>query len=219
MGSSRGRERSGRRGAAIARCALALAALSPIAAPAPATATELSSGQASLFSSASIYPPSASEMTVCYGFGCRRRAMLDFTAADRGALARILAGGRGSAAAERAAVRKAMVWFDRRMGPVIGTTRRVARADITAPDVTHNYDCWDTTRNTTGLLLVLQGWGLLRYHVVGDPQSRGLIIQRPHNTAVLVERATKAEWAVDMWTHAYAEPPDVMPLAQWVKEF
>ncbi len=145
--------------------------------------------------------------------------MLDFTAADRGALARILAGGRGSAAAERAAVRKAMVWFDRRMGPVIGTTRRVARADITAPDVTHNYDCWDTTRNTTSLLLVLQGWGLLRYHVVGDPQSRGLIIQRPHNTAVLVERATKAEWAVDMWTHAYAEPPDVMPLAQWVKEF
>src|SRR5260370_40298666 len=126
-------------------------------------------------------------MPVCYGFVCRRREILDFTPADRIALTQILAAGRASAAAERAAVQKTVVWFDRRMGPVIGTNKRVAKADFRALDDQHNYDCWDTTRNTTSLLLVLQQWGLFRYQVVGAPhyRSKALVLQPPHNAAVL----------------------------------
>jgi hypothetical protein len=190
-----------------------------IAAPVSAQTTELSAPQAALYSTVSIFPPSAKSMTVCYGFVCRRREILDFTPGDRNTLTQILAAGRASAAAERAAVQKAVIWFDRRMGPVIGTDKRVAKADIRALDSSHNYDCWDTTRNTTSLLLVLQQWGLLKYHVVGDPHYRGnaLVLQLPHNTAVLVERATKVEWVVDMWPRAYAQPPDVMTLEKWVE--
>ena len=90
-----------------------------------------------------------------------------------------MAAGRASAAAERAAVQKAVIWFDRRMGPMIGTNKRVANADIRAIDDKHNYDCWDTTRNITSLLLVLQEWGLFKFHTVGDPHYRGnaLVLQ------------------------------------------
>ena len=191
-----------------------------VAAALPAYALELSAPQAALYSTVSIFPPSAKSMTVCYGFVCRRREMLDFTPADRSALTQILAARRASAAAERAAVQKAVIWFDRRMGPVIGTNKRVAKADFRALDTSHNYDCWDTTRNTTSLLLVLQQWGLLKYHVVGDPHYRGnaLVLQTPHNTAVLVERATGVEWVVDMWPRGYAQPPDVMTVEKWVTE-
>jgi hypothetical protein len=126
----------------------------------PAGAIELSPAVAALYTTVSIYPPSATSMTVCYGFVCRRREILDFTSADRTALTQILSAGKASAAAERAAVQKAVVWFDRRMGPVIGTNKRVAKADFRYFDDKHNYDCWDTTRNTTSLLLVLQEWGL-----------------------------------------------------------
>lgn len=187
---------------------------------APAAAGDLSAGIANLYSSVSILPPSANTMTVCYGFVCRRRHMLDFGPGDRAALTKLLAAGRGSAAAERAAVQKAVVWFDRRLGPVLGTDKRIARADFRYFDDKHNYDCWDTTRNTTSLLLLLQGWGLLKYHSVGDPRYRGnvLVLQTPHNTAVLVERATGVEWAVDMWPRSYAELPDVMTIDKWVKE-
>jgi hypothetical protein len=113
-----------------------------------------------------------------------------------------------------------VVWFDRRMGPVLGTDKRVARADFRAGDDSHNFDCWDTTRNVTSLLLVLQDWGLLKFHTVGNPHYRGntLALQTPHNTAVLVERATHAEWVVDMWPRGYAQLPDVMPLDRWIKE-
>ena len=186
----------------------------------PAKAVELSSAIAYLYSSVSIYPPSANSMTVCYGFVCRRREILDFTAADRSAITQIMAAGRASAAAERAAVQKVVVWFDRRMGPILGTNKRVAKADFRYFDDKHNYDCWDTTRNTTSLLLVLREWGLLKHHAIGDPHYRGntLVLQTPHNTAVLVERATKVEWVVDLWPRGYLQPPDVMPVQQWVKE-
>ena len=162
-----------------------------------ANAAELSSAIAYLYSSVSIYPPSAQSMTVCYGFVCRRREILVFSAGDRSAITQIMAAGRASAAAERAAVQKVVVWFDRRMGPILGTNKRVAKADFRYFDDKHNYDCWDTTRNTTSLLLVLQ---------------------TPHNTAVLVERATKVEWVVDLWPRGYLQPPDVMTVQKWVTE-
>jgi hypothetical protein len=222
MGLTGGRKRSGGTGKTPAFCATAMAFIGStlIAAPGPAFAVELSAPVAALYSTVSIFPPSARSMTVCYGFVCRRREILDFSAGDRHTLTQILGAGRASAAAERAAVQKAVIWFDRRMGPVIGTDKRVAKADIRAFDDKHNYDCWDTTRNTTSLLLVLQEWGLLRYHVVGDPHYRGnaLVLQTPHNTAVLVERATRVEWVVDMWPRGYSQPPDVMTVQKWVTE-
>jgi hypothetical protein len=183
-------------------------------------ATELSREVAALYSTVSIYPPSATSMTVCYGFVCRRREILNFTPGDRAALTQILNAGHASAAAERAAAQKAVVWLDRRMGPIIGTNKRVAKADFRYFDDKHNYDCWDTTRNTTSLLLVLQEWKLLKFHTVGDPHYRGntLVLQTPHNTAVLVDRATKIEWVVDLWPRGYLQPPDVMTVQKWVTE-
>jgi hypothetical protein len=216
-------DKSGQRGrsrTSSMRMLVVSAILAVLSAVPPAGAVELSAPIAALYSTVSIYPPSATSMTVCYGFVCRRREILDFTPADRNALTQLLSAGKASAAAERAAVQKAVVWFDRRMGPVIGTNKRVAKADFRYFDDKHNYDCWDTTRNTTSLLLVLQEWGLFKYHTVGDPHYRGnaLVLQTPHNTAVLVERTTRVEWVVDMWPRGYLELPDVMPVEKWVKE-
>jgi hypothetical protein len=66
----------------------------------------------------------------------------------------------------------------------------------------------------------MQQWGLFKYHTVGDPHYRGnvLVLQTPHNTAVLVDRATGVEWSVDMWTRAFAQTPEVMPIPEWVKQ-
>lgn len=206
---------------AIRSMAAAVLALPLIAATAErGAASDLTREISQLYSSVSILPPSARGMTICYGFVCRRRAALDFSAADRSALSRILAAGRNSPAAERRAIQKAVVWFDRKVGPSIGTDKRVARADFRSGRDQANFDCWDTTRNTTSLLLVLKQWGLLRHHDVGDPRYRGntLRLQTPHNTAVVIEQKSRREWVVDMWTRAYAELPDVMPVEQWLKE-
>ena len=173
-----------------------------------------------MYAEAGISPPTAAKMTVCYGFACRRRMDLSFTAKERATLMGIVARGRASPAAERQAIQRAFVWFDHRVGSEVGTSRRVANADIRTFDDAHNFDCRDTTRNDTSLLLVLQEWGALRYHTVSNPRYRGNILvgQLPHNTAVITEQKSGAKWIVDMWTTAYGQVPDVMPLAKWLEE-
>ncbi len=200
--------------------ATAAAAFGVALAAQPVSAMQLTPQQRELYTSVSTSPPTAETMTVCYGFVCRRRIELDFTAADRKALAQIIAAGKASAIAERAAIQKAVMWFDRKVGPTLGTTTRVARADIRSGADAKNFDCWDSTRNVSSLLLVLQEWGLLKHHTVGNPRYRGniLAMQLPHNTAVIVEKQSRMEWAVDMWTTRYLQPPDVMLVEQWLKE-
>jgi hypothetical protein len=186
----------------------------------PAAAVDFPPGIAFLYESVSIYPPNGNSMTICYGFVCRRRLEFEFTAADKKALDAIMAKGKASAAAERAAVQEAVVWWDRRLGPILKTTTRIARADFRHNADATNYDCWDTTRNITSLLLLLQSWGYLRHHTVSEPKYRGnwLVWQTPHNTPVIKDRAGGGDFVVDMWTVGYAEKPQVMTVAQWMTE-
>ena len=185
----------------------------------PGVALELRPEIAKLYESVSVYPPNGNSMTVCYGFVCRRRALFDFTPADKKALAGIMAAGKANPAAERAAIQKAVVWFDKRLGPILGTTTRIPRADFRHNADKSNYDCWDTTRNITALLVLMQDWGYLKHHTVTDPRYRGnvLVLQTPHNTPVIKEKAG-GEWVVDMWTVGYAQPPQVITVAQWMTE-
>jgi hypothetical protein len=187
---------------------------------ASAQATEMTPGVSALYESVSIYPPNGNSMTICYGFVCRRRLEFEFTAADKKALEAIMAKGKASAQAERAAVQNAVIWWDKRIGPILGTTIRLARADFRHNADATNYDCWDTTRNITSLLLLLRDWGYLRHHAVINPRYRGnvLVLQTPHNTPVIKEKVGGGEWVVDMWTVAYAQPPQVMTVAQWMTE-
>src|SRR3954471_1233641 len=104
--------RQGRRTATGLTQALVAMACVALSGASPAGAVELSAPVAALYTSVSIFPPSADSMTVCYASVCRRREILDFTPADRKALSQILSQGRASAIAERAAVQKAVVWFD-----------------------------------------------------------------------------------------------------------
>ena len=160
-------------------------------------------------------------MTVCYGFVCRLRLTLVFTAAERTTIANLMNKGQANAAEERKAIQQVFVWFDRRVGREVGTDKRIANADVRSFDANHNFDCWDTTRNAASLLLVLQEWGLLRHHTVADPRYRGNILvgQLPHNTAVIKETAAGGtSWVVDMWPTAFGQVPDVMTLDKWLDE-
>ena len=185
-----------------------------------AVAIEMSYAITQMYASVEVPPPTSSRMTVCYGFVCRLRVHLDFTQSDHKALSDLLNKGKATAEAERRALQSAVQWFDHRMGPILNTSRRVARADIRHLDDSRNYDCYDTTRNAVSLLLVLREWGLLRHHTISDPRYRGTLIfgQTPHNTAVLKDRGTGQEWVLDLWPKAYGELPDVMTIEKWLTE-
>ncbi len=165
----------------------------------------------------SVTPPTPSMVFVCHGFGCKYRDEVDLTAGDRAKLTQILASGRASAEAERKAVAAAGAWFDRRVGPVAGTQNHVARAGAKYMYDIHQFDCIDSSRNTTSLLLVLDQLKLLRHHDVDAPEARGFFIdgRPPHATAVLVEKTTGTKWSIDSWTVGYGQALEVMPLDRW----
>jgi hypothetical protein len=165
----------------------------------------------------SVTPPTPAMVFVCHGFGCKYRDEVDLTAGDRAKLTQILAAGRASPEAERKAVAAAGAWFDRRVGPIAGTQNHVARAGAKYMYDVHQFDCIDTSRNTTSLLLVLDQLKLLRHHDVDAPEARGFFIdgRPPHATAVLVEKVTGTKWSIDSWTVGYGQALEVMPLDRW----
>src|SRR5262245_60616419 len=173
------------------------------------------------YASVSLSLPTTRQVIVCHGFGCAQRTPIGLSSADLTKLASLLAPGRASAEAERKAVAAAEAWFDRRIGPEAGTTRRMARATgIGSQGQVGQMDCIDTSRNSTSLLLILEQLRLLRHHKVEGPEARGYLLdgRGPHATAVLTDIHTGRKWAVDSWTHKYGEQPDVMPLDVWMKQ-
>jgi hypothetical protein len=169
------------------------------------------------FAEYALSPPTANQIFVCHGFGCKYRVEIDLTAGDRAKLAQFLAAGRVSAAAERKAVAAAGAWFDKRVGPVAGTANHVARAGMKYMFDTRQFDCIDSSRNTTSLLMVLDQLNLLRYHDVDEPEARGYMVdgRPPHATAVLIERTTGKKWSIDSWTVGYGQALEIMPLERW----
>jgi hypothetical protein len=171
-----------------------------------------------VYTQLSISPPTTSSVVVCHGFGCRFRTAVGLGPKDHAKLKQLFASAKKTPDAERKAVAAATKWFDVRVGPEAGTTRRVAYAGVRSEQGPEQMDCIDMSRNNTSLLLVLDQMGLLKHHKVDAPKARGMLFDRwPHATAVLRETVSGQQWAVDNWTHKFGEGPDVMPLEEWLK--
>ena len=172
---------------------------------------------AEVYAELSLRMPTPTLVVACHGFGCANQAYVILSAGDRVRLATLLAAGKSSPAAERRAVAGAVQWLDRRIGPLAGTTHRVARAGASESHDTGQMDCIDISANNTSLFLLLAQLRLLNHHRPELPVSRGFLVdgRLPHTTAVLGEAKAGQKWAVDNWTRKYGEMPEVTPLDEW----
>jgi hypothetical protein len=155
-------------------------------------------------------------LTVCHGFGCAYRDQLFLTPAQISYLRGMLRADR-SAGEERKTIARIVSWFDRVGGRVAGTVGRVAYAGVGTKTGPSQMDCVDLTANITELLIVLDRAKLLKFHGVGEPVSRGFLIdgRQPHTTPVIVEVANGSQWSVDSWTRAYGQSPEIMGITEW----
>lgn len=160
--------------------------------------------------------PDVSRLYVCHGFDCSYKTKLDVGAPDASRFAEIMAGGGGSAAAERVAISKSVQYFEDRAAQQIGI-RDKPKSDISQSRERGQMDCIDESTNTRTLLRFLNERGLLKFHSVEMNVSRGLFVdgRYPHSTAVLREKAGGQRWAVDSWYEPMGGPPDIMPLEAW----
>jgi hypothetical protein len=183
----------------------------------PATAGDIDAAVSSALQSWSLPVPSSGSLVFCHGYNCNLRTQIGLSGADHARLGALMEPGRASADAERRAIALTEAWFEERVAPRTGTAHAKARASVGwgVGGDPKQFDCVDTTANTTSLLVVLDRLGLLRHHQVSTPISR-LLAGGPHFTAVIREKKSGQGWTVDPWTHDNGELPDVWKVERWI---
>jgi hypothetical protein len=161
--------------------------------------------------------PRHDKLVICHGFGCAHRTAITLQRSDKDKLAEIMAKGAKSAKEERAQLAKAVMWFEKRAGPVVGSTNDIGGLDMANARVKGQMDCIDEATNTTSLMLAMEDMGLFKHHRVGRPVARGFLLdgRYPHATATLIETATNTAHAIDPWPYGNGENVDVMLLSKW----
>lgn len=164
--------------------------------------------------------PSNSQIFICHAFGCKLKHRFKPGEKDLAKLKAILALGQASPEAERKAIGKAVQWFERRVGPVVGSDKDIGGLDMRNAGVAGQMDCIDEASNTTSYLTYAEKNGLLKYHTVLAPVARGFFLdgRYPHATAVVKEKDSGRRHAVDSWRYDNGVLPIIKPLEAWYQE-
>ncbi|WP_378952289.1 hypothetical protein [Mesorhizobium sp. ANAO-SY3R2] len=159
--------------------------------------------------------PESKRIQICHGYGCAFRSTLVLGPGDAQRFASLLAAGRASPKAERAAISRAVSYFEGRAQQVTGV-RDQPKSEFGASKIKGQMDCVDESTNTDALLRYLQGRGLFRYHKVEARTSRGFLLdgRYPHWTAV-IRAPDGVRWVVDSWYAPMGGAPDIFPLSEW----
>ena len=160
--------------------------------------------------------PRPSAFVVCHGYGCAHSSRTQLSADEWQEAIAPFSPEPDSAERERMAVAVAVARLETIAGRHVGTNVDLPEASWFAHDK-HQLDCLDEALNTTTYLSLLEQAGLLRWHRVAKPAHRGYYINGwPHNTAVLAEQQTRAQYAVDSYYGDSGEPPAIVPLQRWL---
>jgi hypothetical protein len=161
-----------------------------------------------------ITDPDPARFNICYDNGCASLAWVKLSEEQWQRVRAVFARPAASASEERGQIRTAIGLFETIVGDIAGTSSDKG-GNWAGFGLPKQMDCIDESTNTTIYLLMLQKYGLLRWHSVGDRVTRWLLFRWPHTTAIIEERATRRRWAVDSWFLDNGEPPFVLPLEVW----
>ncbi len=164
-----------------------------------------------------IEVPSETSLTICHGYDCTFHTTVSLTPDEWKSIAAPLEKTAPDAASERTQIALAIAQFELVVGAKTGTGGDLGKLRfLTAGDETQ-MDCIDETTNTTTYLVLLESRGKLHWHRTGRPAKRGAFIDGRwyHETAVIVEAASGAEFAIDSWFEDNGMPPHIIPLDDW----
>jgi hypothetical protein len=173
-----------------------------------------------------VDPPQGDMVEVCHAYTCRMKTTFYFHKADIEQIAQLMRKTKKADTPfeERRAVAYAIGLIERIVGVRLGIDDRAGMDFRGSGDPTQE-DCVDEATNTTSFMLVLQAHGLLKYHTVQIPFSKGDLLKAtlegdpvkywPHWTAVLEETKTGQRYAVDSWIYANGENPAVVKVEDW----
>jgi hypothetical protein len=178
------------------------------------------------FAEFSVAPPQGDVVEVCHAYTCKMKTTFYFHPKDIAEISELMRKTKKADTPyeERRAVAYAIALIEVKVGNKLGINDRAGMEFGGSGDPTQE-DCVDEATNTTSYMLVLQSHGLLKYHTVQIPFSKGDLLKAtmqgdpvkywPHWTAVLEETKTGQRYAVDSWIYANGENPAVVKVEDW----
>lgn len=122
-----------------------------------------------------------------------------------------------NAAQEREKTIKTIATFEQIVGPITNTENDKRGTFVQTGN--GQLDCVDESTNTTVYLMLLKDSRLLKFHDIEQPFVRYPIISGRgwmHQTAVITEKDTGAQYAVDSWFEDNGAPPYIIPIQDWL---
>lgn len=157
----------------------------------------------------------------CQGYGCPGYKNVVLNKRDWAIIEKAYGKKAKNAAEEREKAAQAIGAFERVVGPLTGTDVDV-KGTFTAMGAGKmgqgQLDCVDESTNSTIYLMLLKQKGLLNFHEIEQPQVRWPILSGRgwmHQTAVLTEKETGEQYAIDSWFEDNGAPAHVVPLERW----
>ncbi|WP_072373698.1 hypothetical protein [Hyphomicrobium sp. NDB2Meth4] len=163
--------------------------------------------------------PEGDRVFVCSAYGCRTQTPFKFTPADIAEVAKLMAPGTASPAAEREATKKAIAWMGHRADTAVGTAGDRPGDDMAGNGDPGQMDCVDVATNLTSYMLIMERHKLFRHHAVGSMYVKEDIRRGwsgwTHYAGILVENKSKQKFAVDGWLLASGKPPEIVEVERW----
>ena len=161
--------------------------------------------------------PAISSFPFCSEYGCKKVEKISLSEEDWRDILEYYGDIAVDAESEREKISRTIGLFERKIGrftgtdsDVYGTFHKMGKGQL---------DCVDESTNTTTYLMLLDKYGLLKFHYISMPDVRIPIIHYmgrwPHQTAVIIEKGTGVAYAVDSWFHDNGYAAEVVPLKKW----
>lgn len=162
-----------------------------------------------------IVDPHPSDFKICYSHGCEKSAQVQLSAAQWERVRAVFAQRPSDAAEEREYLARAIGVLESIVGPLTGTDVDIGGS---FQGMFHNrqMDCEDESVNTLMYLTMMENDGLITYHDIYRPTSRGFVIMGwPHTATVLRDKQTREKFVIDSWFGDNGQPAYVVPLKKW----
>lgn len=160
--------------------------------------------------------PALEQFSVCYGHTCNSISNIGLQENEWRDIEAIFTDNEiSNPVEERVVIGRAIAEFEKIVGKYTGTSEDLGQNSAGA-GLPGQLDCVDETINTTVYLSLFQNNQLLKWHTVDERISRGIMsLQKPHFTAVILDKSDNTKYAVDSWFRDNGEPPYIVPLNDW----
>ena len=170
----------------------------------------------SYLSNKGVHQVSPEKFQHCHAYGCEKVDIIVFEEGQWSELDSMFKPASKSAGEEHERLIKAVGWFEREVGELNGTSEDVYGTFKKFGPL--QLDCVDESTNTTTYLSLIEQRGHLKFHRIRKPHMRAPFFGGggwPHLTAVITNKESGVEYAIDSWFGDNGEPPYIVPLEEW----